>query len=107
MEIGLFNNRITGSFDVYKQNTKDILLSVNLPQSNGAGSALKNLGKTEGSGFESSLTFDIVRNKNGFNWSTDLTYFFNREKITQLTTPSELDNKGNFWFVGQPSNSYL
>lgn len=102
LEIGLFNNRITGSFDVYKQNTKDILLSVNLPQSNGAGSALKNLGKTEGSGFESSLTFDIVRNKNGFNWSTDLTYFFNREKITQLTTPSELDNKGNFWFVGQP-----
>ena len=102
LEIGLLNNRITGSFDVYKQNTKDILLSVNLPQSNGAGSALKNLGKTEGSGFESSLTFDIVRNKNGFNWSTDLTYFFNREKITQLTTPSELDNKGNFWFVGQP-----
>jgi len=84
LEIGLFNNRITGSFDVYKQNTKDILLSVNLPQSNGAGSALKNLGKTEGSGFESSLTFDIVRNKNGFNWSTDLTYFFNREKSHNL-----------------------
>ncbi len=102
LEIGLFDNRITGSFDVYKQNTKDILLSVNLPQSNGAGSALKNLGKTEGKGFESSLTFDIFRNKSGFNWSADVTYFFNREKITQLTTPTELDNKGNFWFVGHP-----
>ncbi len=102
LEIGLFNNRITGSFDVYQQNTKDILLSVNLPQSNGAGSALKNLGQTKGSGFESSLTFDIFRNKSGFNWSTDVTYFFNREEITQLTTPTELDNKGNFWFVGQP-----
>ena len=102
MEIGLFNNRITGSFDVYKQNTKDILLSVNLPQSNGAGSTLKNLGKTQGKGFESTLTFDILRNKGCFNWSADVTYFFNREKITQLTTPSELDNKGNFWFVGQP-----
>lgn len=102
LEIGLFDNRITGSFDVYKQNTKDILLSVNLPQSNGAGSALKNLGKTEGKGFESSLTFDIFRNKSGFNWSADVTYFFNREKITQLTTPKELDNKGNFWFVGHP-----
>jgi hypothetical protein len=30
LEIGLFNNRVTGSFDVYKQSTKDILLSVNL-----------------------------------------------------------------------------
>ncbi len=102
LEIGLFNNRITGTFDVYYQQSKDILLSVNLPESNGANSTLKNLGKTEGRGFESSLTFDIFRNKGGFNWSTDVTYFFNREKITQLTTPTELDNKGNFWFVGQP-----
>lgn len=102
LEIGLFNNRITGTFDVYYQKTKDILLSVNLPESNGAGSTLKNLGKTEGKGFEASLTFDIFRNKGGFNWSTDVTYFFNREKITQLTTPTELDNKGNFWFVGHP-----
>ena len=102
LEIGLFNNRITGSFDVYYQKTKDILLSVNLPQSNGAGSTLKNLGRTEGKGFEASLTFDIFRNKGGFNWSTDVTYFLNREKITQLTTPQELDNKGNFWFVGHP-----
>jgi TonB-dependent starch-binding outer membrane protein SusC len=102
LEIGLFNNRITGSFDLYEQKTKDILLSVNLPESNGAGSTLKNLGKTEGKGFESTMSFDIVRNNNGFNWSVDATYFFNREKITQLTTPKELDNKGNFWFVGQP-----
>ncbi|MEZ0485479.1 TonB-dependent receptor [Fibrella aquatica] len=102
LEVGLFNNRITGTFDVYYQQTKDILLSVNLPQSNGAGSTLKNLGRTEGRGFESSLTFDIFRNKSGFNWSADVLYFFNREKITQLTTPQELDNKGNFWFVGQP-----
>lgn len=102
LEIGLFNNRITGSFDVYYQKTKDILLSVNLPQSNGAGSTLKNLGRTEGKGFESSLTFDIFRNKGGFNWSADVTYFLNREKITQLTTHTELDNKGNFWFVGHP-----
>lgn len=102
LEIGLFDNRITGTFDVYYQKTKDILLSVNLPQSNGAGSTLKNLGKTETKGFESSLTFDIFRNKGGFNWSADVTYFFSREKITQLTTPTELDNKGNFWFVGNP-----
>ena len=102
LDIGLFKDRITGSFDLYQQKTEDILLSVNLPQSNGAGSTLKNLGKTEGRGFESTLTFEVVRNPKGFNWSTDLVYFFNREKITQLTTPTELDNKGNGWFVGHP-----
>jgi TonB-linked SusC/RagA family outer membrane protein len=102
LEFGFLNNRITGTFDIYKQQTKNILLSVNLPPSNGAGSTLKNLGKTEGRGFESSLTFEIFRNKDGFNWSADVTYFFNREKIVQLTTPEEQFNKGNGWFVGEP-----
>jgi TonB-linked SusC/RagA family outer membrane protein len=102
LEVGLFKNRVTGTFEIYRQKTKDILLSVNLPQSNGASSTLKNLGRTEGHGFESTISVDILRNDNGFNWSADLIYFFNREKITQLTTPTELDNKGNGWFVGQP-----
>ena len=102
LEFGLLNNRISGTVDVYQQQTKNILLSVNLPQSNGAGSTLKNLGRTEGKGFESTLSFEIFRNPKGFNWSADLTYFFNREKITQLSTPTEQFNKGNGWFVGQP-----
>ena len=78
------------------------MLSVNLPQSNGAGSTLKNLGRTEGRGVESTLSFEIFRKQGGFNWSTDVTYFFNREKITQLSTPTEQFNKGNGWFVEQP-----
>jgi TonB-linked SusC/RagA family outer membrane protein len=104
VEIGLFKGRVTGNFDVYHQRTKDILLSVNLPQSNGAGSTLKNLGKTEGRGFEATVSVDIFRSSDsdGFNWSTDVIYFLNREKITQLTTPEELNNLGNGWFVGHP-----
>ena len=102
LEIGLLKNRITGSFDIYNQQTKDILLSVNLPQSNGAGSTLKNLGKTEGKGFEATMSFEAFQSPKGFNWTIDATYFYNREKIIQLTKPEELSNKGNGWFVGQP-----
>ncbi|WAC13097.1 SusC/RagA family TonB-linked outer membrane protein [Dyadobacter pollutisoli] len=102
IDFGLLNNRITGSVDWYHQKTKDILLSVPLPPSNGAGSTLKNLGKTEGKGLEVAATFEIVRKPKGFNWSIDATYFFNREKITQLTTPEEKSNLGAGWFVGQP-----
>jgi TonB-linked SusC/RagA family outer membrane protein len=102
IDFGLLNNRITGTVDVYEQKTKDILLSVNLPPSNGAGSTLKNLGKTKGRGLEISLTTVNIQNAGGFNWSTDLNFFFNREEIVQLTTPKELENKGNGWFVGQP-----
>ena len=86
----------------YKQKTKDILLTQLLPASNGAGSTLKNLGKTEGSGLEISLSSINIQSKSGFTWSTDFVFFFNREKITQLTTPTETEIKGNAWFVGQP-----
>jgi TonB-linked SusC/RagA family outer membrane protein len=102
IDFGFLNNRITGSVDWYHQKTKDILLSVPLPPSNGAGSTLKNLGKTEGKGLEVAVTFEIARKPKGFNWSVDATYFFNREKITQLTTPLEKANLGAGWFVGQP-----
>ena len=102
IDFGILNNRITGSVDWYHQKTKNILLSVPLPASNGAGSTLKNLGKTEGKGVEVTTTFEIIRKPKGFNWSVDATYFFNREKITQLTTPEEKSNLGAGWFVGQP-----
>jgi TonB-linked SusC/RagA family outer membrane protein len=104
LDFGVLNNRITGSIDWYKQQTKDILLSVNLPISNGANSTLKNLGRTEGKGIEVSVSTQNITSKDrdGFTWSTDLNFFFNREKITMLTTPSEKSNTGNAWFVGQP-----
>jgi TonB-linked SusC/RagA family outer membrane protein len=102
LDFSILKNRISGTIDYYHQKTKDILLSVNLPQSNGAGSTLKNLGKTESQGLEITVSADVIKNKSGFNWSVDLVYFFNREKITQLTTPTEMSIPGNGWFVGQP-----
>ncbi|MDX1940377.1 MAG: SusC/RagA family TonB-linked outer membrane protein, partial [Saprospiraceae bacterium] len=104
LEFGLFKDRITGSIDVYEQNTKDILLQVSLPPSNGAGSTFKNLGKTRGRGLEAALTGVNVRTNSGFEWETDLNFFFSREEITELTTPAEMQNIGNGWFVGQPLN---
>ncbi len=102
LDFGLFKNRITGSVDVYDQRTKDILLPYQLPPSNGAGSTLKNLGKTKGHGLEINLSTINIQNNDGFTWSTDLNFFFNREQITYLTAPTQKMDVGNGWFVGQP-----
>ena len=104
LDFGVFNNRITGTIDAYKQKTKDILLSVPLPPSIGASSTLKNLGKTESYGLEISVSSVNIKSRTGFNWSTDVNFYYNREKITFLTKPDEMDNKGAGWFVGQPLN---
>jgi TonB-dependent starch-binding outer membrane protein SusC len=102
MEFGLFKNRITGSFDIYNHKTEDILLTVQLPFSNGATSTVKNLGKTKGRGMELNLSSINIQTKSGFTWSTDLNYYFNREEIVQLTTPDQKIDVANGWFVGQP-----
>ncbi len=103
LDFGFLKNRITGSIDYYQQKTKDILLTVNLPPSNGAGNTLENLGKTEGKGIEISVsTVNIQSKNNGFTWATDFNFYLNREKITQLTTPTQPNDIGNGWFVGQP-----
>jgi hypothetical protein len=102
LEFGLFGNRVTGVVDVYSHNTKDILLPVLLPPSNGAQNTLKNVGKTKGHGLEVTLSGDVIKTTSGFTWSMDVNYFFNREEIVQLTTPNEKMNVANGWFVGEP-----
>ncbi|HLG41535.1 MAG TPA: TonB-dependent receptor, partial [Chitinophagaceae bacterium] len=102
LDFGVFNNRLTGSIDVYEQKTKDILLNFGLPPSNGATSTRKNLGKTEGRGLEINLSSINIQNKGGLTWTTDLNFYFNKEKITFLTSPNEIQNIGNGWFVGHP-----
>lgn len=102
LEFGLFGNRVTGVVDVYSHKTKDILLPVLLPPSNGAQNTLKNVGKTKGHGLEVTLSGDILKSTSGFTWQMDLNYFYNREEIVQLTTPNEKMNVANGWFVGQP-----
>ncbi|WP_336517657.1 TonB-dependent receptor [Pollutibacter soli] len=102
IDFGLFNSRIMGSVDIYEQKTKDILLDFNLPQSNGAATTRRNLGRTSGHGLEINLTTVNIRSAGGFTWSTDLNFFFNREKVEQLQNENIKQDISNGWFVGEP-----
>lgn len=102
LDFGILNNRITGSLEVYNQRTKDILLPVSLPPTNGASTTFLNLGKTKASGLELTISTVNVKTAGGLVWATDFNYFFNREKIVELATPTQQNDIGNGWFVGQP-----
>jgi TonB-linked SusC/RagA family outer membrane protein len=102
LDFGLLNNRISGSIDVYKQNTDNLLVRKELPRSNGVNNYLTNAAATEGKGLEISLSTINIRSNNGFNWSTDINFSLNREKIVRLEEPDRLQDVGNGWFVGQP-----
>ncbi len=104
-DYSLFNGRISGSVDWYKQKTTDLLLQRLLPFSNGFNSVLENIGSTQNKGFEAALSANIIQNPNGFNWSMDVNFFLNREKILSLGNGAKND-PGNSWFIGQPITVY-
>ncbi|MEO8403255.1 MAG: TonB-dependent receptor, partial [Chitinophagaceae bacterium] len=102
VDFSLFKNRLSGSIDFYTTKTSDILLNKGLPRSVGVNSQITNAGKTQSHGMEFSLSSENIKTKD-FSWRTDLTAFFNKEKITALQNNLQKD-LGNGWFVGQPLN---
>ena len=107
VDFGILNNRITGSMEVYQSNTTDLLLPKLLPISGGFSSVLTNIGSKRNRGIELSIsTANIVSAKsNGFEWSTDLNLFANKEEILELSQ-GKVDDVGNLLFIGEPATVY-
>jgi TonB-linked SusC/RagA family outer membrane protein len=104
VDFSLFNNRLSGTVDVYQQKTYDILQVESLPGSNGAASTTVNAGNSKGKGLEISLSSVNVKSSgNGFTWSTDFNIAFSRSSIIALHDGLNADIT-NGWFVGQPFN---
>lgn len=100
IDFGLFNNRISGSVDVYKSSTYDMLLRQLLPKLTGFVDVFSNMGKLENTGIDLTInTKNIV--KDNFNWSSTLVFSRNKNKIKEVYGNGQQD-LGNRWFIGQP-----
>lgn len=104
IDFGFLNNRISGSIDLYYQNTYDLLMQKKVPTSTGYSISWDNVGKTENKGIEVVLNTANIISKD-FNWNTDLTFTLNREKIKELADGSDRDI-ANSWFVGHPIKTH-
>lgn len=81
-------NRISLTADVYKKNTKDLLLRATLPTSSGYTAAFKNVGAVSNRGLE--LTISTVNiNKKDFQWNSSFNISFNRNKVLALAEDQE------------------
>jgi len=103
LDYGVFNQRIAGSLDVYRENTHDLLLSRALPYTSGYSSVLENVGATQNTGVEVGVTTQNVRNFHGLDWTTDVTWSANKNRIVSLSSGLTAD-VGNLRWVGQPIN---
>lgn len=101
LDFGLFNYRISGSIDWYRQLTTDLILSRQLPTASGFGQITENIGRTRNTGIEISLNAKVLDNRDGLSWSTDWIFTKNKEAILELAN-GKVNDIGNKWFIGQP-----
>lgn len=102
IDFGFFNNRITGSIELYQQNTYDLLLDRQLPTASGFDHILSNVGKTRNRGIELSLNTVNLRTRD-FEWRSDWIFSMNKEEIVELYNGKQ-DDVGAEWFIGHPVN---
>jgi TonB-linked SusC/RagA family outer membrane protein len=99
-DFGFLNKRITGSIDIYKATTTDVLVNRALPQTSGYPSVWTNIGGIDNKGVELALSSTNLTGK--LQWKTDFVFSLNRDKITKLYGGDNDKDIGNSWFVGQP-----
>jgi TonB-linked SusC/RagA family outer membrane protein len=97
---GLFDRRISGSFDFYSAKTDNVLVQRSLPSTTGYSSVWENLGQLGNKGFEMELT---SKNLTGtLTWETTFVFALNKDKILDLYGDENDSDIGNSWFVGEP-----
>jgi TonB-linked SusC/RagA family outer membrane protein len=100
IDFGLLSNRISGSLDIYKTRTYDLLLRQALPTLTGYNRVISNLGELSNTGLDLTLnTRNMV--KKDFTWSSAIVFATNKNKILSLYGDGQ-DDLGNRWFLGQP-----
>ncbi|RVT79761.1 SusC/RagA family TonB-linked outer membrane protein [Flavobacterium sufflavum] len=114
LDFGFLNDRLTGTVDVYKSVTHDMIMSQRLPTFTGFESIVTNLGEVENRGVELSLSSVNMKQPN-FEWRTSAAFSYNKNKINKLygsmetildangnvIGQKELDDKTNGWFIGK------
>ncbi len=111
VDFGLFNNRVTGTVELYNSKTKNLLVLRTIPPMTGFNTVFTNLGEINNKGIEIALNTLNV-NSQKFTWNTNFTVSINRNKIVHLYgTDANKDGKEdddvvNSWFIGSPINSF-
>ena len=83
LDFAFFNNRLSGSIDVYERLTKDLLLTKQIPQTSGFSSIFSNVGSMVNDGIEVQLDYNIIQ-KPDFVWSIGGNAAFNKTCILDL-----------------------
>ncbi|AVM55755.1 TonB-dependent receptor [Capnocytophaga sp. oral taxon 864] len=86
IDFGLLDNLITGTLDVYRKQTKDLIAETTIdPFTNFKNRVNANVGDMENKGIELGLTITPIRNiEKNIRWSFNYNISYNENKITKM-----------------------
>lgn len=104
LDITVFQNKLSGSIDLYRRKTKDMLWNYQVPVPPYLYSQiLANVGTVENKGLEIIMNYNAVRTDN-FRWTTSANFSTNKNKLVSLS--NELFQTTNDFFdaghTGEP-----
>jgi TonB-dependent starch-binding outer membrane protein SusC len=116
LDIGLFNNKVTATIEVFSNTSNDLLVNRPLWPSLGSpgGFQVANVGSVESKGYEVSLGYN--KNQGDFTWSANFNIGSSKNKVlaladgvTQITPTSNFKNNGDISHitVGEPAFYYF
>ncbi|WP_264534924.1 SusC/RagA family TonB-linked outer membrane protein [Flavobacterium sp. N1736] len=104
LDFDLFKNRVTGSVEVYKNVTKDLL--INFPISGGGYDfQYRNMGEVQNSGVEATLNLNLIERPK-YGVSVSFNAGFNTNKINSLGIMNNF-GQGSGWASTAIGNDYL
>lgn len=83
VDLGLFDNRLSFTTDLFFKNTEDLLLAQSLAHVTGFSSQYQNIGKISNKGIELAIASVNIEKRN-FRWSTNFNISFIRNELVSL-----------------------
>lgn len=107
VDYGFFSNRITGSVELYRRRSKDMLLPRQVSWTVGQNDVVQNVGVMDNKGVELGLTAEIFRPKtsDGFRWSTTFNFTFNYNSVVSIYGGNAFLPGDQSFAVGRSINS--
>jgi TonB-linked SusC/RagA family outer membrane protein len=113
LDLGLLNNRMQLSADLFYIQNKDLLMEHSLPATTGFSTMVENVGAITNKGVELSLNASVVSTRD-WQWNLAATFAADRNEVTQLygdknvvyniNGDRQVEKTGNL-FVGQSRNT--
>ncbi|WP_161554541.1 SusC/RagA family TonB-linked outer membrane protein [Sinomicrobium soli] len=100
LDIGLLDNRVLFTADLYRKDSRDLLLRAPTPATVGVSSVYRNIGKIRNEGLE--LALSTVNIDNELRWTSDFNISFPKSKTLGLVENDTLYSSSS-WYNNTPS----